>query len=126
MIGFLEGAMFYGSSTATCTGATSLSCPTEDRTLGLRDHGPADRNQRLAFLGLVVGASNGDIAAQLAALRDLGAFADDIDLHHVIDELDLERPPVDPTELTRRRARRGDATVGQGAARDTAPASRRN
>ena len=36
----------------------------------------------------------------MAALRDLGAFPDDVDVQHVIDMLGLDRPPVDPTALT--------------------------
>ena len=36
----------------------------------------------------------------MAALRDLGAFPDDVDVQHVIDLLGLDRPPVDPTTLT--------------------------
>ena len=36
----------------------------------------------------------------MAALRDLGAFPDELDVQHVIDVLGLDRPPVDPTTLT--------------------------
>ena len=56
--------------------------------------------KRLALLGLVVGASNADIPAQVAALRDLGAFPGELDVQHVIDVLGLDRPPIDPTALT--------------------------
>ena len=56
--------------------------------------------KRLALLSLLVGASNADIPTQVAALRDLGAFPDDVDVQQVIDLLGLERPPVDPTTLT--------------------------
>ena len=56
--------------------------------------------KRLALLALVVGASNADIPAQVAALRDLGAFPAELDVQHVIDVLGLDRPPLDPTALT--------------------------
>ena len=56
--------------------------------------------KRLALLALVVGASNADIPAQVAALRDLGAFPAELGVQHVIDVLGLDRPPVDPTALT--------------------------
>jgi ubiquinone biosynthesis protein len=36
----------------------------------------------------------------VTALRDLGAFPDDVDVQEVIDVLGLEGPPVDPTALT--------------------------
>jgi ubiquinone biosynthesis protein len=48
----------------------------------------------------VVGASNADIPAQVAALRDLGAFPGELDVQHVIDVLGLDRPAVDPTALS--------------------------
>jgi len=56
--------------------------------------------KRLALLSLLVGASNGHIPTQVAALRDLGAFPDDVDVQHVIEILGLDRPPVDPVTLT--------------------------
>jgi ubiquinone biosynthesis protein len=33
-------------------------------------------------------------------LRDLGAFPDDVDVDQVIEQLGLDRPPIDPTQLT--------------------------
>ena len=30
-------------------------------------------------------------------MRDLGAFPDDLDVDEVIEQLGLDRPPVDPT-----------------------------
>jgi ubiquinone biosynthesis protein len=48
----------------------------------------------------VVGASNADIPAQVAALRDLGAFPGELDVQHLIDVLGLDRPAVDPTALS--------------------------
>ena len=56
--------------------------------------------KRLALLSFLVAASNADIPSQVAALRDLGAFPDDTDVRSVIDQLGLDRPPIDPTQLT--------------------------
>jgi len=56
--------------------------------------------KRLALLSLIVGASNGHIPTQVAAMRDLGALPPDVDVAHVIEQLGLERPPIDPTQLT--------------------------
>ncbi len=101
MIGFLEGALFYGIFHGDLHGGNLFVLPSgKTALLDFGITGRLTEAKRLALLGLVVGASNGDVASQVAALRDLGAFADDIDVHRVIDELDLERPPVDPTELT--------------------------
>ena len=101
MIGFLEGALFYGIFHGDLHGGNLFVLPSGKTALV--DFGITGRlteAKRLALLGLVVGASNGDVPSQVAALRDLGAFPDDVDVHRVIDELNLERPPVDPTELT--------------------------
>ena len=56
--------------------------------------------KRLALLSLLVGASNADIPTEVSALRDLGAFPDDVDIDAVIEQLGLDRPPIDPTQLT--------------------------
>jgi ubiquinone biosynthesis protein len=48
-----------------------------------------------------MGATVNDIKSQLAALRDLGALPPDTDLDAVVVELGLDRPPVDPTTLSR-------------------------
>jgi ubiquinone biosynthesis protein len=47
-----------------------------------------------------VGATSGDVRGQLRALRDLGAFPPDVDLDAVFHDLGLDRPPIDPTQLT--------------------------
>jgi ubiquinone biosynthesis protein len=48
----------------------------------------------------MLGATTNDVRTQLAALRDLGALPHDTDLEAVIEDLGLEGPPLDPTQLT--------------------------
>ena len=101
MIGFLEGAMMHGIFHGDLHGGNLFVLPSGK--IALLDFGITGRlteAKRLALLSLLVGASNGDIPSQVAALRDLGAFPDDVDVHHVIDILGLDRPPVDPVTLT--------------------------
>ena len=58
------------------------------------------QHQRLAFLRLLVSASMNDAMGQLGALRDLGALPPDADLAHIVKELGLDRPPIDPMSLS--------------------------
>jgi ubiquinone biosynthesis protein len=101
MIGFLEGCMMHGIFHGDLHGGNLFVLPSGK--IALLDFGITGRlteAKRLALLSLVVGATNADIPSQVAALRDLGAFPDDIDVQSVIDQLGLERPPIDPTALT--------------------------
>jgi ubiquinone biosynthesis protein len=101
MIGFLEGAIMHGIFHGDLHGGNLFVLPSGK--IALLDFGITGRltePKRLALLSLVVGATNADIGAQVAALRDLGAFPDDVDVQSVIDQLGLERPPIDPTALT--------------------------
>jgi ubiquinone biosynthesis protein len=101
MIGFLEGALFYGIFHGDLHGGNLFVLPSgKTALLDFGITGRLTEPKRLALLSLLVGASNGDIPAQVGALRDLGAFPDDVDVQHVIDVLGLDRPPVDPTALT--------------------------
>ena len=101
MIGFLEGAMMYGIFHGDLHGGNLFILPSGK--IALLDFGITARlseSKRLALLSLIVGASNGDLAAQVAALRDLGALPENTDVDTVIAQLGLDRPPVDPTTLT--------------------------
>lgn len=101
MIGFLEGCMMHGIFHGDLHGGNLFVLPSGK--IALLDFGITGRlseAKRLALLSLLVGASNADIPTQVAALRDLGAFPDDIDVSSVIDQLGLDRPPIDPTQLT--------------------------
>jgi ubiquinone biosynthesis protein len=101
MVGFLEGCMMHGIFHGDLHGGNLFVLPSGK--IALLDFGITARlteARRLALLSLLVGASNADVPSQVAALRDLGAFPDDVDVRHVIDALGLEGPPVDPVNLT--------------------------
>ncbi|HVT41641.1 MAG TPA: AarF/UbiB family protein [Acidimicrobiales bacterium] len=101
MIGFLEGCMMHGIFHGDLHGGNLFVLPSgKTALLDFGITGRLTEAKRLALLSLLVGASNGDIPTQVAALRDLGAFPDDVDVQEVIDVLGLEGPPVDPTQLT--------------------------
>ena len=101
MVGFLEGAMLYGIFHGDLHAGNLFVLPSGK--IALLDFGITARlseAKRLALLSLIVGASNGDVPTQVAALRDLGALPDTVDVATVIEQLGLDRPPVDPTQLT--------------------------
>jgi ubiquinone biosynthesis protein len=101
MIGFLEGCMLYGVFHGDLHAGNLFVLPSgKTALLDFGITGRLTEPKRLALLSLLVGASNGHIPSQVAALRDLGAFPDDVDVQHVIDLLGLDQPPVDPTTLT--------------------------
>jgi ubiquinone biosynthesis protein len=101
MIGFLEGAMMYGVFHGDLHAGNLFILPSGK--IALLDFGITARlseSKRLALLSLIVGASNGHIPSQVAALRDLGALPPNTDVDTVIAQLGLDRPPIDPTTLT--------------------------
>ncbi len=101
MIGFLEGCMLYGVFHGDLHAGNLFVLPSgKTALLDFGITGRLTEPKRLALLSLLVGASNGHVPSQVAALRDLGAFPDDVDVQHVIDLLGLDQPPVDPTTLT--------------------------
>jgi ubiquinone biosynthesis protein len=108
MIGGMEGAMIEGIFHGDLHGGNLFVRP--DGRTALLDFGIVGRlpePKRLALLSLLVSASNNDVAGQLSALRDLGALPHDVDIPAVIEDLGLERPPVDPTTMT------GDELLGE-------------
>ena len=101
MIGFLEGCMMHGIFHGDLHGGNLFVLPSGK--VALLDFGITARltePKRLALLSLIVGASNGHIPSQVAALRDLGALPEHTDVAAVIEQLGLDRPPIDPTTLT--------------------------
>ena len=101
LIAFLEGAVLYGVFHGDLHGG-NLAVQ-EDGRVALFDFGITgrfDEVKRLAFLRLVIAASANDIPGQVAAMRDLGALPADVDIDAVIRDLGLDRPPIDPTQLT--------------------------
>ncbi|MBA2282901.1 MAG: AarF/UbiB family protein [Actinomycetota bacterium] len=100
MVGFMEGALIHGIFHGDLHGGNLFVLPSGK--VALLDFGITGRlseAKRLAFLSLLVGASNNDVTTQLAGLRDLGALPPDTDLAAVIRDLGLDRPPVDPTTM---------------------------
>ena len=101
MIGFLEGCMMYGIFHGDLHGGNLFVLPSgKTALLDFGITGRLTEAKRLALLSLLVGASNADIPTEVRALRDLGAFPDDADIDAVIEQLGLDRPPIDPTQLT--------------------------
>src|SRR6202044_2851434 len=98
MIGFLEGAMMDGIFHGDLHAGNLFILPSGK--IALLDFGITARlseSKRMALLSLIVGASNGHIPTQVAALRDLGALPPNTDVETVIPQLALHRPPVEPT-----------------------------
>ena len=101
MIGFLEGAMLHGVFHGDLHAGNLFVLPSgKTALLDFGITGRLTEPKRLALLSLIVGASNGDIPTQVAAMRDLGAFPDDLSVDEVIEQLGLDRPPIDPTTMT--------------------------
>jgi ubiquinone biosynthesis protein len=100
LVSFMEGAMLFGVFHGDLHGGNLMVRP-DGRTV-LMDFGITgrlDETKRLAFLMLLLGATSGDTMGQLHALRDLGAFPPDTDLHEVFRALGLDRT-IDPTQLS--------------------------
>ena len=101
LIAFLEGALLYGVFHGDLHGGNLLV--QSDGTVALLDFGITarlDETKRQAFLRLQMGASTNNVTVQVEALRDLGALPADSDIDAVIRDLNLDRPPIDPTTLT--------------------------
>ena len=108
MIGGMEGALIHGIFHGDLHGG-NLFVMADGRT-ALMDFGIVGRlsePKRQALLRLLIAGSMNDVHGQLGALRDLGALPADTDLDAIIDDLGLDRPPVDPTTMT------GDELVGE-------------
>jgi ubiquinone biosynthesis protein len=101
LISFLEGAMIYGVFHGDLHAGNLFVLP--DGRVALLDFGMTGRmdpKQRVAFMKLMVTGFTNDIPNHLAAFRDLGALPDDADLEALSRDLKLDRPPLDPTQLT--------------------------
>jgi ubiquinone biosynthesis protein len=101
MVAFMEGAMLFGVFHGDLHGGNLFVQP--DGRVALLDYGITGRLEepkRVAFLRLLLGGTVNDVRTQVAALRDLGALPRDTDIGQVIADLGLDRPPIDPTQLT--------------------------
>jgi ubiquinone biosynthesis protein len=108
LISFLEGAMIYGVFHGDLHGGNLFVLPTG--RVALLDYGITGRmeeRQRLAFLRMMMTGAVNDVRGQLAAFRDLGALPDDADLDALVRVLKLDRPTIDPTQLS------GEQLVGE-------------
>jgi ubiquinone biosynthesis protein len=101
LIAFLEGALLFGVFHGDLHGGNLLVLP--DGVVALLDFGITGRlgeGQRQALLRLQIAATTNDVAAQIGALRALGALPADTDVDEVIRELGLDAEAVDPTTMT--------------------------
>ena len=101
LISFLEGAMIYGVFHGDLHGGNLFVMPSG--RVALLDYGITGRmqeRQRLAFLRMMMTGAVNDVRGQLAAFRDLGALPDDADLEALVRVLKLDRPTIDPTQLS--------------------------
>jgi ubiquinone biosynthesis protein len=101
MITTLEGAMLYGVFHGDLhAGNMFVDDGGRVALLDFGITGRLDQARRLGFIKLLMGGVTNDVKQQLAAACDLGALPPDTDLDAVIKDLGLDRPPVDPTQLT--------------------------
>jgi ubiquinone biosynthesis protein len=101
IISFLEGAVVFGVFHGDLHGGNLFVMP--EGKIALFDYGITarmDEKRRLAFMRLMMLAAMNDIRGQIEAFRDLGALREDIDVRKVIRELKLDKPVVDPTQLS--------------------------
>jgi ubiquinone biosynthesis protein len=101
MVAFVEGAVLYGVFHGDLHGGNLLV--QRDGRVALLDYGITGRlseRRRLAFLRMIVGATMNDLHAQLGALIDLGALPEGTDVDHLIKDLGLDGPPIDPLAIT--------------------------
>jgi len=100
MLGFLEGAFLHGLFHGDLHGGNLLIM--ENGQTALLDFGITGRlteKQKIAFLKMLMSATSNDITGQVEALRDLGALPEDTDIQAVINDLGLDKPPIDPVDL---------------------------
>ncbi len=101
LVGFLEGAMLHGVFHGDLHGGNLFVQP--DGKVALLDFGITGRlteRKRLAFLRLLMAASMNDLRGQVQSLTELGALPPTTDIDAAIEELGLDQPTPDPTQMT--------------------------
>ncbi|MDA8392908.1 MAG: AarF/UbiB family protein [Actinomycetota bacterium] len=101
MVSFMEGAMLFGVFHGDLHGGNLMV--QADGRVALLDYGITGRleeSRRLAFLRLLIGGSVRDVRMQVEALCALGALPPDTDIAAVIADLGLDKPPIDPMQMT--------------------------
>ena len=100
LIAFLEGLVLFGVFHGDLHGGNLLVCA--DGRVALLDFGITgrlDERGRRGLLRLVMSTATSDVRSQVAAMRELGALPDDVDVDGVIADLRLDKPVVDPTTM---------------------------
>lgn len=100
LISFLEGLVLFGVFHGDLHAGNLLVCP--DGRVALLDFGITgrlDERGRRGLLRLVMSTATNDVRAQVAAMCELGALPDDVDVDGVIADLRLDQPVVDPTTM---------------------------
>lgn len=121
LIAFLEGLVLFGVFHGDLHAGNLLVCP--DGRVALLDFGITGRlddRGRLGLLRLVMSTATNDVRSQVAAMCELGALPNDVDVDRVVADLRLDRPVVDPTtmdaeELTREIREMTKSLLGYGA-----------
>jgi ubiquinone biosynthesis protein len=101
LVAFMEGAMLFGVFHGDLHGGNLFVM--QDGRVALLDYGITgrlDEDKRLAFLRLLMGGTANDVKLQLSALQELGALPHGTDLDAVIRDLNLDKPPMDPTQMS--------------------------
>ncbi len=100
LVAFLEGLVLFGVFHGDLHAGNLLVCP--DGRVALLDFGITgrlDERGRRGLLRLVMSTATNDVRSQVAAMRELGALPDDVDVDKVIADLRLDQPVVDPTTM---------------------------
>ena len=100
MLGFLEGAFLHGIFHGDLHGGNLFVQP--DGRLALVDFGITGRLsevERTAFLRMMMSATTNNVTGQVEALRDLGALPPDTDIAAVVEELGIDKGPIDPVKM---------------------------
>lgn len=101
MISFLEGAMIYGVFHGDLHGGNLFVM--RDGRVALFDYGITGRMaepERLAFLRMMMTGAVNDVRGQLEAFRDLGALPGDVDIDELMRVLKVDRPVIDPLDMS--------------------------
>ncbi len=97
LVAFLEGLTLFGVFHGDLHAGNLLVCP--DGRVALLDFGITgrlDERGRRGLLRLVMSTATNDVRSQVAAMCELGALPDDVDVDRVVTDLRLDQPPVDP------------------------------
>ncbi len=101
VVSFLEGVMLHGIFHGDLHGGNLFV--QRDGRIALLDFGITgrlDEKKRQAFLRLIISSTMNDITNQVTALKDLGAFPENIPTEQIIKDLKLDVPAEDVTQMS--------------------------